>query len=330
MNHLDTTTPRAPRSAARRLLWLAALTAGGALVAQTTTPEPAATFASVNGETVRYADFYTALEDEFGAAAAQRVVLQAALHQSAKKAGLMPTDEDVNARIQQIISERFGGNSSNFAAWMLETGSDESSVRRRLANELIDLRLRTRQVEVTEAKLKEFFEANHADRYDLPATIRYRQVVLDTKERAAEILAQIKSAELSFFGAASRHSLDPKAVETGGLVGPQPERRVQELAPALHEALTRLQPNEMTEAPVEHRGRWYLLLLIERQPGKPVPYDEVAARVRWDYLTANAVPEEQFYEELMRHSEVVGMPRRYQAVEAGFGPPPEQPAAAPK
>ncbi len=210
---------------------------------------------------------------------------------------------------------------------MGRTGSTPDSLRRQVAIELMDIRLRSKDVEVTDAKLKEYFDQHHERRYDLPARVRYRQVVLDSKASADDVLAKINSNELSFFTAASRHSLDPAAVETGGLAGPSPLPLLKELAPPIHEALSKLAANEAAKQPVEFEGKWYLLLLIETIDGRPATFDEVAARVRVDYLMEKSVPAQQYYQPLIDKAAVVGLPTRFRLLELQFAVP-DQPGAA--
>jgi len=287
-------------------------------------PAPDEIFASVNGETLSYADFYTLLQDQLGMEVAERLVFETVLQQESAKQGVVPTAEEIDARVNELIQQRFGGDAAQFAQWMGRTGSTSDSLRRQVAIELMDIRLRSKDVEVTDAKLKEYFDQHHERRYDLPARVRYRQVVLDSKERADEVLAKINSGELSFFTAASRHSLDPAAVETGGLAGPSPLPILKELAPPIHDALTKLAANEAAKEPVQFEDKWYLLLLIEHLAGRAATYDEVATRVRMDYLMEKSVPAQQYYQPLIDKSAVVGLPTRFRLLELQFAVP-EQP-----
>ncbi|MCC7490959.1 MAG: peptidyl-prolyl cis-trans isomerase [Fimbriimonadaceae bacterium] len=295
---------------------------------------PDEVFAKINGALVPYATFYTTLLDLHGMEAAQRLVLETALHQEATRLNLLPTSDEVAARLEQVVIEQFGGNAQRFAAWMLESGTDEEGLKRTVTTELVDLKLRTRAVEVTDAKLREFYEANRAKRYNLPEAVRYRQLVVDTKERAAELLQQLQGGQSSFFEAASRHSIDPDAATSGGLVGPLPLPALAEQQPTLHAVLAKLGANELCSAPIEVNGKWFLVLLIERQAGAEVPYDKIAARVRWDYLNANAVAEDEFYTEVLKSAKVTALPARYRALEEQFrkpaaGPTPSGPPGGP-
>ncbi|NUP99549.1 MAG: peptidyl-prolyl cis-trans isomerase [Armatimonadetes bacterium] len=294
---------------------------------------PAEPLAAVNGELLTHADLYAALQDQVGIEVAERLLIETLIQQEARRLQLVPSAEEIEARVRQIVVERFGGNTTRFAAWMLETGGTEASVRRRVAIELMDLKLRTREVKVTPEALQQYFAANRTQRYDLPEQVRYRQVVVETKERAEEVLRQIKAGELIFYTAASRHSLDPAAAETGGLVGPQPLPMLEELAKPLFEVLAKLQANEYTQTPVAFEGRWYLLLMVERLPGRVVEFADVSERVRWDFLNEQAVPEEDFYLALTKKARVTGLPDRYRVLEERFGAPgpaeavPVQPSA---
>ena len=298
------------------------------IVGGTDAPPPDEVFCTVNGESLDYADFYTLMQDQTGMEIAERMVFETVLQQEAAKEDLVPTNDEIDARVNELIAQRFGGDGAQFAQWMGRTGSTPDSLRRQVAVELMDLRLRSQKVEVSDEKLQEYFNQNHERRYDLPTRVRYRQVVLGSKDKADEVLAKIKSGDLAFFSAASRESLDPAAVETGGLVGPSPLPLLKELAPPIHDALTKLEPNQYTQEPVQYEDKWYLLLLIETIEGRAAAYDEVASRVKYDYLMEKSIPAQDYYQPLIDKAAVVGLPQRFRLLELQFNMP-EQPTGAP-
>lgn len=300
------------------LVAVAAAAFASGLVAQSSVPAPDQVFATVNDQPVTYAAFYTVLQDQAGRLAAERVILTELLHQRAAAAGITVTDDDIDARVAGFIDEEFGGKAELFTRWVVEGGLDEAAVRRQIESELLDLKLRSREVEVTDDKLRAFFEAHRKDLYDKPDTVRYRQIVCDTKEKADAVLGEIKEGRLTFFAAALRHSIDRATSSDGGMLQPQVVHLLQERAKPIFDAIENLPINEMTPAPVEFGGKWFLLLMVERLPGQPVAYERVAERVRHDYLAANATDEDTFIDQVLRESTITGLPLRFQAVQAAF------------
>lgn len=293
--------------------------ATGGLIGQVTAPRPEDRFLVINGAEVRYADFYRALEDYSGREVAERLAVETALAQEARRTGLEPSDAAVDERLRELVAERFGGDLSLYAQWMASEAMTEDAVRRRVTNELRDLAVRSQGITPTEAELRAYFEANRAKRYDRPPTVKFRQIVLASRDEAVALLAKIKAGETDFFGAALNHSLDPQAKQTGGLVGPVPVPILEEQVPAVAAALAKLGVYQAADEPVEQDGRWVLLMLAERTEGKPRPFEQVAQTVRRDYLLEKAVPENVYYRDLMARTQVDEAPPRYQVLTHLFG-----------
>ncbi|MBI2297686.1 MAG: peptidyl-prolyl cis-trans isomerase [Armatimonadetes bacterium] len=321
-------TNRSPLSL-RRLLWWA-VPAGllaGSIVGDPSLPAADAPFASVNGVSLSYGSFFDMLQDLAGREAAERLLIEEAIRQEAVRLSLDPTPEAIEARLKELVAERFDGDMVQFTGWLASEGATEESVKRRLASDIRDLSLRTQGVTVTDEELHKWYDANHEKLYDRPPLVKFRQVVTVTKEQAEDVLKKIRAGEVDFFGAAARFSVDPAAKDTGGLVGPVPEISLKEQTPALFDALSKLQVYQTTPEPVAQGDKWVILMLVERTAGKSTPYEQVVSHIRRDYLVSKAVPEDKFYPELLRKFRIDGLPSRYRAAAAAFEAPPPAPAA---
>ncbi|MCZ7600381.1 MAG: hypothetical protein M5U09_25305 [Gammaproteobacteria bacterium] len=84
--------------------------------------------------------------------AAERLVFETVLQQEAAKQGVVPTPEEIDARVNELIQQRSGGDAAQFAQWMGRTGSTSAGLRRQVAIELMDIRLRSKTPEVTDEK----------------------------------------------------------------------------------------------------------------------------------------------------------------------------------
>jgi parvulin-like peptidyl-prolyl isomerase len=315
----------AARRARRRRCWRVGLALGaalgaGVLTAGPTVPAGDAPFAQVNDTTVPYASFYAALADNAGAEVATRVVLEALMRQEAGKRGLLPTDAEVDTRFGELLAERFGGSRDTLAKWMAENAADDDTVRHMVYAELLDIKLRTNGLQPTADELKAWFKANQAKRYDEPETFEWREIVLTSKEKAAQVAAELNAGKTDFVSAVAKYSANTESAADGGRLGPVPTAELEAKAAALLAALRKLGPGETTRAPVEFDGRWYLLRLVKRTPGEAAVYDTLVARVRRDYLVEKAAPDAEFYAKLAKTARVSGMAARFRAVEGQFGP----------
>ena len=283
------------------------------------------TFVTVNGQPVKYGRFYSKLQDVAGGETAQLLVIEELNRQDAEKLKLEPTANEIDERLTEMLTERFGGNLQKAGAWMASAGLDEEALRRMVRSELIDLRLRTQGVTATDAELQAFHKTNQKERYSVPEVIQFREIVLESRDKARAVLNDLNAGKSAFFEAAAANSRNAETAPQGGLVPPQPVPFLEQNTKPLADALKQLKPGEYTKAPVEFNKEWYILLLTKRDAGRDLPYAEVAARVKRDYLLSRAVPEDKFYAEQARRARVTGMPTRYAAIQDSFGEPKQAP-----
>lgn len=313
-----------PRWLARTLV-LALLVAAspGALAqpAATVVPTPDTPFATVNGVALTYAEFYLKLQELAGAEAAQMLIIDSLRQQEATKLRIDPTAEEVEARLAEMIAERFGNNLDLVADWMADSGLDEGSLRSMARGDLLDLRLRSHGVDPTDADLRAFFDEQKAARYTIRDTLQFREIVLADEATAQTVLKEIDEGKIAFFEAAAKYSTNPDTAPHGGLVAPQIIVFLEQEAKPIADALATLQEGERAKSIVEFGGEWYILQLVRRQPGYELTYDEIAARVRRDYLNSKAVPADEYYGKLAREAKVTGLDPRYVAVANLFGEP---------
>ncbi|MBI5834778.1 MAG: peptidyl-prolyl cis-trans isomerase [Armatimonadetes bacterium] len=279
------------------------------------------TFATVNGQQVKYGRFYTKLQDVAGGETAQLLVIDELNRQDAERLRLEPTASEVDERLTEMMTERFGGSLEKAGAWMASAGLDEEALRRMVRSEIIDLRLRTQGVSVTDADLQTFFTANQKERYSVPEVVSFREIVLDSKDKARAVLADLTAGKTAFFEAAAANSTNAETAPQGGLVPPQPMPYLEQNTKPLADALRGLKPGDFTKAPVEFNKQWYILLLVKRDAGHDMAFADVASRVRRDYLLSRAVPEDKYYADLSRRARVTGLPARYAAIQSSFGTP---------
>ena len=139
--------------------------------------------------------------------------------------------------------------------------------------------------EPDEAACRRFFEHNR-QRFAEPLLLRVRHILLaaapdDARARDGQyrlgqkLLRQLREAPERFTELAQRHSACPSKTDGGELGWLAPGQTVAELDRALLHL-----PVGLHERPLASRYGWHLIAIDERQEEQPLPYEQVAERVR--------------------------------------------------
>jgi peptidyl-prolyl cis-trans isomerase C len=197
------------------------------------------------------------------------------------------------ALVRQRLAQLEAGlkaKNRTLADFCRETGQTEAQVRADL-----DLKLRleawSEQVakNITEADLRAYYEANR-ELFD-GVVIRVSHITLRVPpdadpavhQQAAQTLQALKeqiAAGLDFADAARKYSQDPSAAR-GGDLGYFPPRRSDD-DPFLR-AASALAPGQVSEVVRTDYG-YHLIMVTDRQPGRPTTFEEVKEVAREIYL----------------------------------------------
>lgn len=145
-----------------------------------------------------------------------------------------------------------------------------------------------RELEVPEPDedaCRRYFDS-HRQRFSEPTRLRVRHILLaaapdDARARDAQyrlgqkLLRQLDDIPERFDELARRHSACPSKEEGGELGWLAPGQTVAELDRALQHL-----PVGLHERPLASRYGWHLVSIDERIEGRPLPFEEVAGRVR--------------------------------------------------
>ena len=251
-----------------------AQTAPAATSAPAETAEPAA--ALVNGQPVPLADYERALgqyeadlqargvdpaseEGQLEMTQARTWILnvlieQALTEQAATEAGIVVSDADVDAYMQELISEN--GGEEAFRAKLAERGETYESARKEVRAGLIGMAM-TERISQGTPKTTEHVHARH--------------ILVDTPEEAASILAQLQSGA-DFAQLAQTYSLDTSTKEAGGDLGFFPRGIL--VVPEVEEAAFALEPGQFSEVITSSLG-YHIVQVIERDPARQLSPDNL-------------------------------------------------------
>lgn len=124
-------------------------------------------------------------------------------------------------------------------------------------------------VRVKEEEVKAYYEA-HKDDLNAGETVNASHILVDSEEKANEILASVKAGEITFEDAARQFSSCPSK-EQGGNLG---DFGKGQMVPEFDEAVFSMQVGEIA-GPVKTQFGWHLILLNEKNEATEIPYADI-------------------------------------------------------
>jgi foldase protein PrsA len=156
---------------------------------------------------------YQSLQNQAVAFLVQRVEYK----QKAADLGVEVTDKDVDARIDQVRKESFGGDETKLQGQIKQQGYTQDTFRDAVESDLLADRIYddvTKGIKVPAAEAKKYYDQNKST-YEVPESRDVRHILVKKKERADEIYDELK-AGADFATLAKRYSLDTGSKEDGG------------------------------------------------------------------------------------------------------------------
>ena len=128
-------------------------------------------------------------------------------------------------------------------------------------------------VEITDDEKLSFYEANKVN-FSNPETVNAKHILVDTEEKAKELLAQIKAGDITFEAAAMANSTCPSK-DNGGDLG---EFGQGQMVPEFDQAVFAMEVGEISE-PVQTQFGFHLIKLEAKNEASIPAYAEIADKV---------------------------------------------------
>ncbi len=172
--------------------------------------------AQVNGVAVTRGQLATALWGAHAGAGLAALVDQRIVEQVAREKGLQPDPSRIDYLLGQ--EETRAGGPRQLDERLAREGRTRDDLRRELAGQALADQVLDSQVEVTEADIKAYYQAHHAE-FRRGEMIKARLMLLDTRSNAQAILDVLDEPGADFAGLARELSLDPATRSEGGDMG---------------------------------------------------------------------------------------------------------------
>lgn len=162
-----------------------------------------------------------------------------------------------------------------------------------------NLRKMFNKVTISDEELKDFYEKNKYF-YNRPEMVKASHILVDTEERANEILEDITDG-LSFEDAAKEYSNCPSK-QDGGFLG---QFGKGQMVKEFEDAVFSMREGEISP-PVKTQFGYHIIKLIEHMPARSAEFEEVYQEVKDNYFV---IKQEEVYkskkEELTKKYDVV-------------------------
>ncbi|MBW3592293.1 MAG: peptidyl-prolyl cis-trans isomerase [Actinobacteria bacterium] len=252
--------------------------------------------------------------DELKDRAVSYLVQRYEFREEAEELGIEVTDEELDARLAKIKKETFGGNDKTYRAELKRLGLTEEDAREQIRDVIIQEKLFeevTKDVEVTDADVKAYYEKNKAQ-FSQPASRDVRHIVVKSRAKAAALYTQLTSTNADFAALAKKHSEDKGTAVQGGKYTAVKGQSV----PEFDEVAFELDKGEISQ-PVKTQFGWHIIQATsEVKDAKATPLADVEDSIRQQLL-------QQKQSEAMRKW-VEEMEKKYEdeiVYAAGYAPP---------
>ena len=129
-------------------------------------------------------------------------------------------------------------------------------------------------VKVSEEDVKKYYEDN-LDKFKQGETVNADHILVDSEEKALEILRKIENGEMSFGDAAKEFSSCPSG-QRGGNLG---DFGRGQMVPEFDKAVFELAEGEVTKTPVKTQFGYHLIKLNSKSDSTVMPYEEIAPQL---------------------------------------------------
>ena len=259
---------------------------------------PADAVAVVDGQEIARSDYealiaqakksYTNRKREFPAAgsqefqtlrnqAVQYLVQREQFEQAAEDLDIEVTDKQVDARLDQVVKQYFGGDRKKYDTQLKQQGVTERQVREEIRSQLVSEKIFakvTGKEAVTEAEIAAYY-AKNKQQYSQPESRDVRHILVKTKKQADDLYAQLENGG-DFAALAKKFSEDTGSKANGGKLTIS---KGQTVAPFDQTAFL-LKKNAISKPVKTEFGYHIIQPLSETKPAKVTPLAEVKASIK--------------------------------------------------
>jgi foldase protein PrsA len=274
--------------------------------------------ATVNGEPISRSAFEDKLEASPGARnTLQQMVQETLILQYAKSNNITVTDDEINKREDDLKANFPNGS---WDEMLKARGLTEDDVKEALREQIILDKALAKDVTITPAQIKQYFDKNHAA-FDKPEEVKARHILVKDLATANKVEAALKSGQ-NFADVAKQYSTDPGSKDKGGELG---YFRRGQMVPAFDKVAFSL-PVGAISPPVKSPFGYHIIQVEARTPGQQATLANSTQRIKEMLQQQQEAPLIQpFLQGLQQKAQIVVLDPRF--ADLFPSPPPSAPAA---
>ena len=130
-------------------------------------------------------------------------------------------------------------------------------------------------VTVSDKDAEDYYNA-HKEQFVSDESVNASHILVDSEEKALEILAKINAGEITFEDAAKEYSSCPSKAN-GGNLG---DFGKGQMVPEFDEAVFKMETGEITSSPVKTQFGYHLIKLIAKNDAEEMPFASIAGEIK--------------------------------------------------
>jgi parvulin-like peptidyl-prolyl isomerase len=207
------------------------------------------------------------------------LVQRAEFAQKAADMGINISDKDVDARIEQLKKQYYGGSEKKYEQTLKSQGLTPDQAREEVKSELISEALYkkvTGKVHVSDAAVKSYYD-QHKALYQQKSSRDIRHILVKTKAQADKLYAQlVADHEKNFAALAKKYSQDPGSASKGGALTVTKGQTV----PPFDKVAFSLKTGQLSK-PVHTQYGWHIIQALSGiKPPSTTSFDKVKESIR--------------------------------------------------
>jgi parvulin-like peptidyl-prolyl isomerase len=209
--------------------------------------------------------------------AVQFLVQREQFEQEANDMDVDVTDKQIDARLEQIMKQYFGGDKTKYEKQLKEQGLTEKQVRNDIRAQIVSEKIFeqvTKDVKVNDADIASYYEKNK-QQYSQPESRDVRHILVKTKKQADDLYAQLQNGG-DFAALAKKFSEDTGSKANGGKLTIS---KGQTVAPFDQTAFL-LKKNEISKPVKTEFGYHIIQPLSDVKDAKVTPLKDVKESIR--------------------------------------------------
>ncbi|QED45903.1 peptidyl-prolyl cis-trans isomerase [Cytobacillus dafuensis] len=226
------------------------------------------TVATVGKEKITRQEWLNEMESRYGKEILKELIDQKVIEAAGEKYKVKISDKDVERELTMIKS--MYGSSGGYQA------VDEDKWREQIKNTLMLEELLTKDVEISEKEIKDYYEQNK-EQYILPDSYHISQIIVETKEEAEQTIKELENGS-SFSVLAMERSIDEFTANLGGDAGYVNENSGRYTKKFINQ-IKSIKPGKWSK-PIKVEDHYVIVMMHEHVKGKEYSYKEVKDQIR--------------------------------------------------